>query len=1079
VLVRAFGIEPDERRVFVWGAVTVFLIGWAAVSLANVSETLFLKRIGVDYVPVVFLVNSVLLVGTTYAVGRLAARVKRRWLLVRTYFSLAALLLPLWLLVRADVRSVFVLLVIAAKQLDAIALIAFWVAIGGVLDGRQAKRLYPPILAGGTLGTIVGSFASGLIGRRAGIPALLLVAALAFALAGLLATRIRAPRRLPMRRIPARVARQDSSRVSLRPLWRESRLFQVLVVSALLSGILGPMLYFQFLYVADLATRGANGEQQLLDLYAAFHGLLNVGVLVLQLVGTSRLFRRMGVPFASTLSPLVYFLGFFGLGVRFDLPAGIGAVAGANLQDHAIYEPAQKMLVTLFPEPVRSTAIAAIEGPVRRLGGAVGNLLIIAGLALGMRGWIGLAGLPIAALWLALTVVLWRIYPTLLLELATDRGHDAETRPALHELVDGRTLALLGRYLMSPRRERCQAACDLLLEVPRTRAAPVFARALRVAPIEHRSLLADALHRSLDRGAHAGPPLPRAANEVSLLLAHPGPLGALDRARLVDAYGCLAGTLAPGSPGARLLATLATDAADAVRVAATVRLQQVDLAAASDAAVYAILVAALASDDADVRETAICELRAELLADGDAGARTDARLALLVERLEHPRDRAATAAALADVAARRGARLATLAGHLLAHVADPDPQVRAAVLRFIGHVGLVGHADWIVERLAADDEREVAAADDALRALGPRTMAALVRALQSGSRATRNAVLARLREMPVDTATLQGLLEREIEAIRVERLRLHGLAAGPVSDLVLQRIRERADESAQTALLLLAALQHDERIAKLGQLLVRSDGRGRAVLLEALEAILPPGEKHRLMPLVDDTNSAATAAGHPLPSFDDVLRDLLASRDGLLPTFLVATLDPETLARVGRPPSAGHALGLATAIVPSDDGAGDGQGDGRVLNRVEIVLHLRSLDLFSTLTTRQLSELANVVVEERYQAGETIVREGDFGDCMYIVDYGEVDVLADGQLLAHMGPREYFGEVSLFDGETRSATVTATSRVRLLRLERQALFQVIDDVPGIAIAICQTLSRRVRSVIDKLEQVGKPDRRES
>jgi CRP/FNR family cyclic AMP-dependent transcriptional regulator len=144
-----------------------------------------------------------------------------------------------------------------------------------------------------------------------------------------------------------------------------------------------------------------------------------------------------------------------------------------------------------------------------------------------------------------------------------------------------------------------------------------------------------------------------------------------------------------------------------------------------------------------------------------------------------------------------------------------------------------------------------------------------------------------------------------------------------------------------------------------------------------------------------------------------------------------------------------------------------------VLNRVEIVLHLRSLELFSTLTTRQLTELANVVREERHPAGATIVREGEFGDCMYVVEAGEVDVIADDRLLAHMGPREYFGEMSLFDGETRSATVTATTRVRLLRLERQALFQVIDDHPGIAIALCQTMSRRVRNVIDKLEHVGK------
>ena len=79
-----------------------------------------------------------------------------------------------------------------------------------------------------------------------------------------------------------------------------------------------------------------------------------------------------------------------------------------------------------------------------------------------------------------------------------------------------------------------------------------------------------------------------------------------------------------------------------------------------------------------------------------------------------------------------------------------------------------------------------------------------------------------------------------------------------------------------------------------------------------------------------------------------------------------------------------------------------------MLNRVEIVLHLRSLELFSTLTTRQLTELANVVREERHPAGATIVREGEFGDCMYVVEAGEVDVIADDRLLAHMRWRRFF-----------------------------------------------------------------------
>ena len=68
---RKLGIEPGEGRVFAWGTAVLALTGWADASLRNVAETLFLKRVGVDLLPVVFLANAVLLVVTTAWVGGL------------------------------------------------------------------------------------------------------------------------------------------------------------------------------------------------------------------------------------------------------------------------------------------------------------------------------------------------------------------------------------------------------------------------------------------------------------------------------------------------------------------------------------------------------------------------------------------------------------------------------------------------------------------------------------------------------------------------------------------------------------------------------------------------------------------------------------------------------------------------------------------------------------------------------------------------------------------------------------------------------------------------------------------------
>src|SRR5262245_8239255 len=129
---RALGIEPGEERVLIAGATALFLVAWASVSVTNVAETYFLKRIGVARLPIVFLANSILLAGTSVAVGRLAARGDAPRLLRTVLGLLAGMLVPLWLMVIAHLTSAFPLLVIVAKQLDAIPTLVFWTALGGL-----------------------------------------------------------------------------------------------------------------------------------------------------------------------------------------------------------------------------------------------------------------------------------------------------------------------------------------------------------------------------------------------------------------------------------------------------------------------------------------------------------------------------------------------------------------------------------------------------------------------------------------------------------------------------------------------------------------------------------------------------------------------------------------------------------------------------------------------------------------------------------------------------------------------------------------------------------------------------------
>jgi putative ABC transport system ATP-binding protein len=109
--------------------------------------------------------------------------------------------------------------------------------------------------------------------------------------------------------------------------------------------------------------------------------------------------------------------------------------------------------------------------------------------------------------------------------------------------------------------------------------------------------------------------------------------------------------------------------------------------------------------------------------------------------------------------------------------------------------------------------------------------------------------------------------------------------------------------------------------------------------------------------------------------------------------------------------------------------------DGRIMS--DVVLHdalricefLRPIELFKTLTPRQLTDVAEKMSKRHYAVGETIIREGDPGEEFFLVSDGEVEVIRADHEVACLGPGNFFGEVALISGEPRNATVVAESEV--------------------------------------------------
>jgi flavin-dependent dehydrogenase len=108
-----------------------------------------------------------------------------------------------------------------------------------------------------------------------------------------------------------------------------------------------------------------------------------------------------------------------------------------------------------------------------------------------------------------------------------------------------------------------------------------------------------------------------------------------------------------------------------------------------------------------------------------------------------------------------------------------------------------------------------------------------------------------------------------------------------------------------------------------------------------------------------------------------------------------------------------------------------------------------------------------------YKPGEIIVRQGDPGDCMYVVQSGKVEVIKekDGKevRLAELVEGDFFGEMALFEkGAVRSATVRPVGEVRVLSVDKKVFLRKIHDDPSLAFRILQKMAGRIRELNNEM-----------
>jgi hypothetical protein len=310
-------------------------------------------------------------------------------------------------------------------------------------------------------------------------------------------------------------------------------------------------------------------------------------------------------------------------------------------------------------------------------------------------------------------------------------------------------------------------------------------------------------------------------------------------------------------------------------------------------------------------------------------------------------------------------------------------------------------------------------------------------------------------------------------------------------DILKDHLVQKKDLKVETLLRVLALHDQSGRMRVIWRGMFSTDSRKRSNALEAFEDMVGRRFAQSILPLVEGLSYeeclSTGARFFDIPTFQSdgqlILRHLLNKRDWVT---IVLTLNLirkvgmdgmdtgsiEKLMEFDNIHVKAIAMKLLGHIKNNKSNGESVMEDG--IGIPEKIMHLRKIQIFEGLTVSELAAIASVTEEIVYPEGQTVIKEGEQGETMYMIVSGEVSVIkgrerGDNIELDRIEEGDYFGEMALFDEMVRSATIVTTQQTRLLVLHKHEFREIVREYPQIALHICKILSQRLRRVHERIK----------
>lgn len=1074
-------LYEDEVVIFLWTAALLFFVRSSGMILNNYAETAFLKRYGIEYMPIVNMINTVVTFFITGVMAAFMSRMPGSKILFYLFIFCGLLVTMIRLSIPMGVEIVYPLLFMLKSQFELLQALLFWNLANDLFNTRQAKRIFPLLTAGGVIGLIISSFATPYMAKLFQFDNLLFVY-LATTLAG--AALIKGMGR----QFPAIVQdvhkeasagrKKNSISEEIRrilPLLRQSTLFKIVLVLTFMPNVVIPIMNYQFNFAVD---QHFPTETGMLVFFSYFRGVLNViSLIILLFVG--RLYGFFGLPVALIMHPLNYAFAFMAFFLHFSVFAAVYARMSTNVLRTTVNMPATSILIGLFPESYRAMVRPFLRGTVVRAGLLLGSALILTSVNTYHPKFLSLVALPFVLAWMAAPLLLKRNYTSILQNLVSSKMLDIksleEKKPSKLFKKDSAGRELVQAYLTAQNDD-----------------AVWYARLLKSLEVDEVDALILKTLENHDEstqirllGMLSGNPDSQIFEALKAML--PGSRPQLKVAILKAMKKSSPGRPASGN-GIEVFRPLLADADAHVRGYAAACLHAYDPSAAAGQ-----INAWLSSEDVDLCQSGV-------VAAGESGRASDYRQK--IEAVIHRNDNALLVAdALRALKKLGGNHLNELAVGMLGHaVAD----VRRTALS----VMTITDADLLnqVIGLLGDTDQDVRMqAKETIKAAPFLNGQILISSLNIPNRYVRENILDLLETLQIKNLDLYRFTSETLEQCYIclaKAAALQDLEDSNARRLLLDHLVQKKDLLLETIFRVFAIYDRDGRMKTLRRGLFSSNNRVRGDSIELLGNIMDKRSFRMVQPLLEGFSLIRTLASgrkyFRLPAFDksaeNLFPALLNSRDWIEVVLAISTLQAMADAGV-RAPNAYHAeiiTGLcSSAFVPvqqaaerlscSLEGTDSDMGGKIVDNALTIadkILLLKKIAIFSGLGVSELGAIATVTETAQFPANKTVIKEGEPGEEVFLIIAGAVSVHKQGNekkeiQLDAMKEGDYFGEMALFEETERSATIRTTAPSRFLILHKQEFNELVREYPRIALQICTALSQRLRNLQSRVAQAGK------